>query len=512
MPWIRRPGIQTDEALFSAGIYGPFWQSDMRVNVFGHDYSIMVMTYVGTLKSRIWSPIFKVFGVSAGSIRIPALLIGALSIWWFYRVLVRTLGPRAAVIGCGLLAADPVYMLTIRCDWGPVALQHALLLGGMLAVIAWWQDRKLWLLGIGFFAFGLAVWDKALFVWSLVGLALATAGCFPRQLLRSIRPATFAVAAISFLIGAWPLILYNLRTHGITFRSNAERDTEGPVYKAGLVRETMEGASLFGFLGRNEWEGPLRTPNRWLERAVIALSLYTGSQQRTVLLWLVVLSLVCLPLVWRQPAARAVAFAVIFMVAVWAQMVPLKNGGTGVHHVILLWPMPVLIVAAVGGALGDRMARPNRWVYGLTAIGMVSGLLVTSTYYRDLLRNGGSVGFTEAIFPAVNYMLKTRPTEVLIAEWGLFDSVRALGGGKLVPNIASEPEINADKRRSALAQISEPRNLFITHTKGNESEAGRTDKIVKFAEANGYRKVNSQVFVDTNGRPIIETFSFQKAP
>ncbi|MBC7928440.1 MAG: hypothetical protein H7039_22590, partial [Bryobacteraceae bacterium] len=87
--WVWRPGIQADEALFGAGIYKPFWDSDAKVRVFGHDYSLMVMSYVGTLKARIWSPVFRFLGVSAGTIRIPALVIGTLSVWWFYRLLLR---------------------------------------------------------------------------------------------------------------------------------------------------------------------------------------------------------------------------------------------------------------------------------------------------------------------------------------------------------------------------------------------------------------------------------------
>ena len=49
VPWIDKPGIQTDEALFASGIYPPF----------GPDYPLMVMTYVGALKSCIWAMIFK---------------------------------------------------------------------------------------------------------------------------------------------------------------------------------------------------------------------------------------------------------------------------------------------------------------------------------------------------------------------------------------------------------------------------------------------------------------------
>ena len=68
VPWIERPGIQTDEALFAAGIYPPF---DLRfvIHIFKHDYPLMEMTYVGALKARLWAVIFKVWPPSPASVR-----------------------------------------------------------------------------------------------------------------------------------------------------------------------------------------------------------------------------------------------------------------------------------------------------------------------------------------------------------------------------------------------------------------------------------------------------------
>jgi len=513
LPWIWRPGIQTDEALFSAGIYAPFADDGGRVKVFGHDYSLMVMSYVGALKARIWSPILRFAGISAGSVRIPALVIGAISVWWFYRLMLRTLGVRAAVIGCALLAADPLYLLTIRWDWGPVALQHVLLIGGMLGVVAWWQDRKLVWLGLGFFAFGLAMWDKALFAWSLVGLTVACAVCFPRQLLSAIRPKPLAVAAVWFLVGASPLILYNVRKDWTTFRSNANISNEDVVYKARLVLDTVDGSALFGSVARNEDEGPLRTPDRWLEQAVVGASVAAGSPKHTVQLWMLGASLLFVPLVWRTPGARGVAFALVFALVTWAQMVPLKNGGTGAHHSILLWPAPAMAIAASMAYVGDRTARPWRWVAGVCAIGMLSGWLVTCTYYRDVLRNGGTLVWTEAFYPAVRYLQTLRLKELCVVDWGFFDNLRLFGRGRLPLNVANDPAGSDDDRKYCLMQVSDPEKAFVAHTVGNEvAPPGLAGRIVKFAEEHGYRKVNTKVFADTNGRPTVEVFSFEKVP
>ena len=60
VPWIDKPGIQTDEALFAGGIYPPF-QDQFVIRIFKHDFPVMVMTYVGTLKSCVWAMIFAVW-------------------------------------------------------------------------------------------------------------------------------------------------------------------------------------------------------------------------------------------------------------------------------------------------------------------------------------------------------------------------------------------------------------------------------------------------------------------
>src|SRR5688572_25421854 len=77
--WISEVGIQADEALFSAGIYPPF--EDKVPRLFGKPFPLMVMSYVGTLKANVWWPILSIWRPSAVSLRVPAVLIGAVTIW-----------------------------------------------------------------------------------------------------------------------------------------------------------------------------------------------------------------------------------------------------------------------------------------------------------------------------------------------------------------------------------------------------------------------------------------------
>src|SRR5215218_7090729 len=115
--WISEMGVQTDEALFSAGIYPPLGPG---VELLGKHRTLMLMTYVGAVKSYVWKPIVRNVGASAVTTRLPAVLLGAITLGLFYVLLKRTLDLRVALIGTALLAADPAFVLTTRWDWGPV--------------------------------------------------------------------------------------------------------------------------------------------------------------------------------------------------------------------------------------------------------------------------------------------------------------------------------------------------------------------------------------------------------
>lgn len=509
--WIWRPGIQSDEALFASGIYPPFYFPAEGMRIFKRDVAVMIMSYVGALKGHLWTPFFKLWGTSAETIRFPALLVGGLSIWVFYRLVLRTLGLRAALIACALLATDVLYMLTIRWDWGPVALQHLFLLLGLLGVVAWRQSGHSRWLALGFFAFGLGLWDKALFIWSLAGLGVATLVVFPRALFGSLRWRPVAMATLAFAAGAFPLIRYNVRHQWVTFRANTVWTTAEIDKKVELLRATLNGSALFGSIMRDDWEQPIREPATAGERLVVSVSQWAKGPRTTVQSWLFGLSLLLLPLVWRTPARKAILFALVFMVVTWVQMAFVENAGGGAHHTILLWPMPQWVIAAAIGYASLRVRQGTAAAVLITAGACLSNFLVLSTYYTNLIRNGSVVTWTEAIYQVAD-ALKNRPDMdyLCVADWGFFDNIHALHDGRIQVCVADDPASDQG-RQFSLKQIANPRIFFIAHTPGNEVQPGIASRIEALAQASGFRKQVIGEFADANGRPAIQVFTFRPA-
>jgi 4-amino-4-deoxy-L-arabinose transferase-like glycosyltransferase len=506
--WIWRPGIQTDEALFAVALWPPFHYPASSIRMFGHDIGVMVMSYIGAVKAWLWAPVFALWGTGPGAIRFPALVVGALSVWCFYRLLLHSLGVRAALAGCALLATDAVYLLTVRWDWGPVALQHLWAVAGMLGVLRWWQTRRLWWLALAFFLFGLGLWDKALFVWTLVGLGAATVIVFPRELWRALSWRAVAVAVIAFGVGSFPFIRYNVRHDWITFRSNAVWSLEDFPQKVELIRVCLNGGALFGSIMRDDWEQPVREPESALERAVVGISTTAGSPRRGIQDWIFFASVLLIPFVWRTPAKRAALFALVLMAVTWVQMAVVKNGGGGAHHTILLWPMPQLVIAGVLGPLSVRVPKGAVLLTAVVSITAVTNLLVVSTYYTNLVRNGATVAWTDAIYPASEALRRLPVEELCTADWGFFDNLRTMHRNTIRLCIADDPATE-EGRKYSRRQITNPRVYFITHTPETEIQPGLSKRIEEFAASLGFRKNTVGVFGDSNGRKVIEIFMFQ---
>jgi len=509
VPWIDKPGIQTDEALFAAGIYPPF-QDTFVIRIFKHDYPMMVMTYVGTLKSYIWAAIFKVWTPSPASVRIPALLLGALSVWWTYLLVSRTLGARAALACAALLATDPIYILYSRWDQGPVVIQHLCLVGSMLALVKFDRGRRVGWLAAGFLALGLGLWDKAIFIWLLSGLGIAALIVFPRQIRKALSFRNLAIATAAFALGALPLIIYNARQKLITFRSNTVWSADDIVGKARLVRYVLEGTALFAVMMRDPGEVPLRAPSTTAEKATVSIALAAGMPRRSLMGYLAVASILLLPLVWRTPARTAALFVMICGSVAWCEMAFGKGTGGGAHHTILLWPLPTIGIAAVLAAASQRVKFGRALLIVVVAVACAANLLVLSTYYTNLLRNGGTSSWTDAMYPAFDAIHKMDKEAVCTVDWGFFDTLRLFERGRTPMCGVSDPVTDEDKRFD-LFYIAHPRYVFLTHTDGNESFPGMTARFVQFAEAKGFRRVNQQVFADTNGRNTVEIFRFAQA-
>lgn len=506
-------GIQNDEALFGAGIYEPLGVESV-LSAFKVKIPLMLMSYLGTLKAWIYTLIFKFWAPSPASVRFPALLAGAATIWLFFLLLRRAFCVRAALVGCALLATDPIFLLTTCFDWGPVALQHLLWTGGVLLLLRFHQSRSLPALAGGFLCFGLGIWDKALFVWMLTGLTAAALAVYYRELSSAFTLRRVSIAVLSFSLGALPFGIYSSKRFQAV-RSNASFSAEDVRGKILLLRISLEGSSLFGWLVADDPGVYPLQPERPLDRASVWLSEASGQPRSSQMFHALVAALLLLPALWFTPARRPMLFALIAMGVAWIQMLFTKGAGGGVHHVVLLWPLPQFLVAIAFTEAMRRLRKGGLVLVAATVIVAGSNVLVTNHHYALMVQNGGGLNFTSAIYPLSESLKNTPASQVFVIDWGMFDTLRILQKGRLPLRTGMEPlakdSLNEDDKISIRDWISSPDHIFIGHTEGNEFFPGSHSRLQAAAENAGYRKELIRVISDRNGRAIFQVFRFNES-
>jgi hypothetical protein len=512
--FIPQTGIQNDEALFASGIYEQAGIAQ-SVKVFGHRIPVMLISYLGTLKSWIYAPIFRFWRPSPYSVRVPVILAGGATLWLFWELLRRIAGYRAAAAGCVLLATDTLFLITTCFDWGPVALQHLLLVAGSLCLVRFHQEKRMRFLAAGFFLFGLAFWDKALFAWILSGMAIAAVLVFPKHLWKHLNPRTLTTAAGAFCLGAAPLIFYNISFPLETFRANAAYTASDVPGKSRLLLDTVSGQGLFGYIVRNDPAGHPRDPQTAVERISIRISDMTGGRQAGFFGYALLLALLLFALLWRTPARKPMAFSLIAMTIAWIQMLFARGAGGSVHHVILLWPLPALF-AGVAFAEASRRAGPiGKPLLAATILSLAAtNALVTNEYFARLVRNGAGETWTDAMSPLSDCLRRVKARTVYINDWGMFDALRMLHRGKLPLRVGSDPlskpQLDAEDKRTVLERISEADAVFVGHADGAEQFTGVNAKLRALADEAGYRREILAAIADRNGRPMFEVFRFER--
>ena len=513
LPFIPRVGLENDEAMFAAALLPP--RTETYALMLGHfRVPLMVLNYLGTLKSWLYRPMIRAFGTGVWATRLPVLLAGAASVWLFYWFLRRVAGERAAVFGSGLLAVDSVYLLSSCLDWGPVALQHLLVIGGLLLLMKFWQQASQWALAGGFFLFGLALWDKALAAWILIALAAAAIVILPREIGRIFMPRRLGIAVISMGIGALPLIIYNLNTRGGTLRGTVAPEHGSLLQKVQVLEQTADGRALYGFVPYEDSETMHpHAPQTSLERLSAAMASVLGRPRTSLQIWAIGAALL-LTVLARGRELRALLFAWIAMALAWGQMFFTAGTGSSAHHTILLWPLPQMAVGIAFAAASRRLGRRAVPVLAVVlAVIMVRGLAVTNGYYAQTVRNGGAREWTDAIFPLSDYFRKTPANEIFAADWGIMDSLRLLNRGRLqlglvTEIIGSDPTLTPAEQARLSKLVSRADNLFVTHTKEFVFLPGVDEKLARFAAERGFRRQTETVIADHYERPTFMVYRF----
>jgi 4-amino-4-deoxy-L-arabinose transferase-like glycosyltransferase len=488
MLFVTRPGIEADEALVANPAFFSW-----------HSIPLMHFSYVGALKTWLYAGIFGILKPGPVSLRTPTVLMGAAAILLFFLLLDRTVGRRAAWIGALLLATDSMFVILEAIDYGPNALHFVLKLGAMLLLVRFDRTGSARTLAAAFFLFGLGLWDKAIFAWALFGISLATAIVFPRAVWRHFTIRNLAIAAASMIVGALPLVIYNIARPLETFKSNTHLASEPIALKVAMLENTLSGAALFNFFT------PIAPPPHpgvantgWLKFSR-AVSEATHHPAHNFTIWALCFS--CLGL-FARASRNPVLLALLALAGTWLPMVLTAGTGVAAHHVILLWPFQFLAIAATLAAIPWRAIAA-----AATLLLCASNLTLTNEYYWQLVRNGPDIRWTDADRPLEQCLETLRPPNIYIVDWGIYETIR------LLSNKTAPLQVPDFSDAGSLRKIvSDPRAVFVAHAAKFAYFPQQRVLLDEAASAAGYEEVPVEIVYDYYGRATFEVFRFRKIP
>lgn len=507
--FVPKLGLQYDESLFA----WPLFRRDTAaasLHLGRTQIPLMLMSYLGDLKAWLYWPVLKFFGSSVYSMRVPVVLLTALNLMLWFRILARLHSVGAALFATLLLATESTFILTSTFDWGPVVLQHLLFACAVFAAGRFLETNDpRWVAGAGLCT-GLALWDKALAIWIVSGLCAAVAVMYPRIARRWLNRRVLLITVISVCVGAGPLVLYNVKHRLSTVQQNAHSDANRIGEKVALLKDGLRGRILDGYFLSPvhshvvpEPSGPVDRTARWINHAV------PGSDCNWFL-FVLGASLIGLLLPAAQAVRRLGLCLLLAAVIAWLEMIVVKNAGGSAHHIVLLWPIPHFIVGLVLAELAKSNAVAQWVVSGVVGAGVVGNAVNTTHYLAEFETRGISAMWSRATL-ALPARLQNTWT-VGAVDWGFMAPFDVLTRGRhrtmeISPDtftpegaVAYGDPVEVGKRvRSA---------VFLQWDGHGEIDPLRYRLLMAYARREKLRRVDLGRIYDPQKRPVVELFRF----
>jgi hypothetical protein len=411
--WPSRPGLSMEETNFvNAALFRHFpHQEFVYRRVAG--IPVLILPYIGTLKSALFAPVFDLAGVSVPTVRLPVIALSAMTLVVAYLMAREFLGRWSTVLVM-LMATCPTFVFMSKVDWSPMVVAMLLRMGLLLTFFRYLNSRRIgWLWAL----FGLAllgIFNKQDFLWFAMGVAVAAAVVYRRPLWKAARyrlgatvvaVATFVAAGIALGLG---LVIPNLSAGG-SFSVQDPLPHLASVWA--LYERTVGYSEVVGFFTGRTIVQPVWMDWLWLP-ALAALVLLAIRRLKG-----------SLPEQAEAPA-RAAVFFVIVAAVMFVEIAATKKA-TGPQHVIELVPYQDLIVlCSLFGVLraGASLRVPIVVVAGMALLGTLAVQAVSTTQYISLMQNPARLPsvfstdvYRNAAFLAAN---AARVDEVVSGGWG----------------------------------------------------------------------------------------------
>lgn len=453
------PGLYYDEAVF-AGMakdfvaghsHGQHMPDHELVTFGGRSFPLFVQTYLGALKSWMLIPAFQLFGSTFAVLRASNVFWQLIALLFLMLAARRWLGFGTAVIAGTLLAFDPTYFFVSTLDWGVAVPSFVCRCACFYFAIRWNQNRKIWhAFALGLFA-GLGFFNKADFVVLLFAIAIAAAVCYWRPLLTAARQhsVSIALACLGFATGAGPMLVRIPRMFALTV-SGPHPNAPG---EFGVKLKT-----LFSMYDGTHFY-------RLMNVGGVFERMYEGvSGPRTFFGIILLLALLGFAFVFDKD--RAKSRRVLFLIVAAALItigVFLLPDAIRIHHAVLVYPLPHLVLAALIVTFWKIRSQSKLdyvipAIIALVLVDLVAGGLHAINKTEQLIQQTGGRGrWSESLNKFCGENRERSDLTVVSLDWGFNEQLIFLTDG---PQL-SEPFWDFNQTLPPLP--TDPNYIYLAH-------------------------------------------------
>ena len=403
---VNRPGLYYDEVLFARSVVSKN-DSVYELALWRMRIPIMVMPYLGALKSWIYAPIAQLIGISAFSIRILPILTGMFSLILIYKTVQILLNNKSALIFLIILSTLPSYIFHVRLDWGPVALSILFRSILIYSLVKYTKTKNITWLAVAGFSIGLGIFDKLTHLWFVFGIIGGILAVKPK--LKYITFTGMILFLTFILAGSAPLLLYiyNIGLRQILGEPIIKYQ-EFPAYfgyKLWLLIWTLSGNSVFDIINNHDIlrDCVIHQPN--LSECILKIRPFAFPFS--------IAPVLLITAIFKALFSKNIylKISVISFILIFLQIV-ISYRARGSHHLMMLFPLTEFIIFSY-------ILNNNRIFvkYLLLLLLILSNLITDFKYLANIKTNGGTGLWSTKIYDLCNY-IKTNPNFYVFMDWG----------------------------------------------------------------------------------------------
>jgi hypothetical protein len=447
------PGLYYDEAIFAGmakdfvigHVHGEHIPDHQTVMLAGRPFPLFVQTYLGALKCWMLMPAFAIFGSSVDVLRASNLFWQLIALLLLMLATRRWLGPVASMVTGILLMFDPTFFFLSTLDWGAVVPSFVCRCACFYFAIRWKDFRKARdAFLVGLFA-GLGFFNKADFAVFLAGTGLAAFVCYRRQLFAAIKrhSPSVALACLGFAIGGSPMLLKIPRMLMLTI-SGPHPNAPGEL---GIKLKTL----LSMYDGTHFY--------RLMNVGGVFERMYDGAAgPRAAIGIALMLAILAFAFVFDRNLAKARRIVFLIVAAILITLgVFLLPDAVRIHHAVLVFPLPQLIIGAVIGLIWNS-GRLQRTI-SLVAVILVclSGLRSIAATQKLIQDTGGRGRWSETLNQFCRETRDRTDLTIVSLDWGFNEQLAFLTD---TPHLL-EPVWNFNQTLAPLPP--DPNYIYLAH-------------------------------------------------